>query len=428
MAGSPTLKSVRSEQNPTATLGLEDLELGERTAKVEDSQSAQGSKKACNDVPSTRQPVHPSDPDSHPPDYRPLNIRPLGSTHDASPPLNSKPMAARYELPNRIFLSNHQKPSVVTQRNPYSSLPASRGAFTQKANQHPFSGQRTSPPSADTAPGQPFGRWFGSAPIRVPRPAAQKTRSSSPTKEIRPPPIPVPNAAYSAQSAIVPTRLRSPQPLLLVLDLNGTLLYRPRASSAYQPRPSMRLFLAHCISNYRVLIWSSATPTNVTAICSKIFTQEQRSLLLGEWARDTLDLTPQQYQSKVQVYKRLDRIWGLERMQRAHPVYADGGRWSQKNTLLLDDSVLKASAQPYNAVIVPEFVKGGGDEQKAGTDVLGQVVTYLERARTYDDVSSFVRTQPFRANEGSAGDSNLKSDRIMDSKAECNMETGIVGL
>lgn len=124
-------------------------------------------------------------------------------------------------------------------------------------------------------------------------------------------------------------------------------------------------------------------------------------MLLGEWARDTLDLTSQQYAAKVQVFKRLDRIWNNDSIQRAHPEHVSGGRWSQENTLLLDDSAMKASAQPYNAVVVPEFAKEDSmAKQKEGPDVLGQVVSYLETARMHNDVSSFVRKQPFKVNDG----------------------------
>ncbi|KAL8909632.1 MAG: hypothetical protein Q9207_000130 [Kuettlingeria erythrocarpa] len=258
-----------------------------------------------------------------------------------------------------------------------------------------------------TTPPQLLGRWFGSTPSPQQNPKSPNVRSAAAVHTINPPPTPVPvpvpdpDPAYITMSAIPAIQLPSPQQLLVVLDLNGTLLYRPVASSHYKPRPSLQLFLTHCLANYSLLIWSSATPHNVRTICSRIFTSTERKTLLGEWARDTLDLTPQQYAAKIQVFKRLDRIWNNDSMQRAHPHYLNGGRWSQENTLLLDDSALKASAQPYNAVVVPEFAKGDSiAKQNNGPDVLGQVVSYLETARTHNDVSSFVRKRPFKVNDG----------------------------
>lgn len=118
-------------------------------------------------------------------------------------------------------------------------------------------------------------------------------------------------------------------------------------------------------------------------------------MLLGEWGRDTLGLTSTQYKERVQVYKRLDRIWDNENLQRLHPDSELGETWGQHNTVLVDDSVLKAMAQPFNHVEVPEFVRGGSEKEGRGGDVLEQVVEYLEEARNWSDISGFVRRRPF---------------------------------
>lgn len=125
-------------------------------------------------------------------------------------------------------------------------------------------------------------------------------------------------------------------------------------------------------------------------MCSHIFTPAQRSHLLGEWARDTLGLTAAQYQDRVQVFKNLERIWNDRSLLQPQK----GGRWGQHNTLLIDDSALKASAQPYNHILIPEFVKGG-EREGDGKDVFGKVVGYLEEARRYSDVSAFGRVMRF---------------------------------
>lgn len=123
-------------------------------------------------------------------------------------------------------------------------------------------------------------------------------------------------------------------------------------------------------------------------------------MLLGEWGRNTLGLTCTQYKERVQVYKRLDRIWRNEDLQRLHPDFKGGRRWGQNNTVLIDDSALKASAQPFNHIKVPEYVRGGGEKEGDGRDVLGQVVGYLEEAKKWDNVSGFVRHRPFLLDEG----------------------------
>lgn len=210
-------------------------------------------------------------------------------------------------------------------------------------------------------------------------------------------PAPTPTATYLFLARAPTKVLTMPQPLLLVLDLNGTLLYRPRTATSYRPRPSLQQFLRYCIANHKVLIWSSAMPHNVVTICKGLFTSKQLKMLLGIWGRDTLELTPEQYATRVQVYKRLDRIWTNPAYALKHPLVRSGVRWCQKNTLLLDDSVLKASSQPYNLVEIPEYKKEGSED---GKDVLGQVTAYLEEARTWDNVSSFVRERRFEIDKG----------------------------
>lgn len=227
----------------------------------------------------------------------------------------------------------------------------------------------------------PHGRWTG---------APHKVQSSAP----------VPTPVYLTLAHTAPFLLPSPQRLLLVLDLNGTLLYRSNKKDQFSSRPLLENFLNYALTNHSVLIWSSATPKNVKGMCQKLFTPVQRQLLLGEWGRDTLELTPCQYQERVQVYKRLDRIWCNHSLQCAHPGYGQGERWGQHNTLLIDDSIMKASAQPFNHIEVPEFVHVSREAKKSGKCVLEQVVGYLEYARRWSDVSGFVREMKFAVNEG----------------------------
>ena len=74
---------------------------------------------------------------------------------------------------------------------------------------------------------------------------------------------------------------------------------------------------------------------------------------------------------------------------------------------------MKASAQPYNLVQIPEFVKGGAENRDA-KDVLGQVVGYLEEARSWVNVSAFVRGRRFEVDCG--WEWNWKEKKIMRKK------------
>ncbi|KAI9809586.1 MAG: hypothetical protein M1825_000018 [Sarcosagium campestre] len=257
---------------------------------------------------------------------------------------------------------------------------------------------KASLPAESSTPGKPATQAVG-------RPSGSKSRSrqsrqqealSIPVSvEVPPLPRPIPSEEYLNQSLDKSEYEDLIQPLLLVLDLNGTLLCRNRTKRTITPRPEMRPFLRYIFDKFTVMIWSSATPRNVDEMCRNIFTAKQRKRIVAQWSRDRLGLTKEQYCGKVQVYKNLDQIWQDAQILASHPARATGEVWSQKNTILLDDSIVKAASHPFNILEIPEFIDNAEkslEEQRP----LKQVITYLEQARRQANVSSFIRQSPFR--------------------------------
>lgn len=209
---------------------------------------------------------------------------------------------------------------------------------------------------------------------------------------------PVPTQAYLARATAEPTLLPKPKQLLVILDLNGVLVHRnKRSKTGHKERPDMGVLLDYLFANHHVMVWSSGMPENITAICDKIFTPEQRKALLDIWGRDTLHLPPAIYKEKVQVYKQLTWVWdqgikskasaiGLAAHEEPSPLF------DQSNTVLIDDSVEKAASEPHNLIEVDEFEAQPHEMQ--GT-VLTQVVEYLEKVRWAADVSAWMCKQPF---------------------------------
>ena len=244
---------------------------------------------------------------------------------------------------------------------------------------------------------------------KAPKQAAPK--KSSKKKQPRPVKAPItkppaPTESYLARATTPPVRLQTPQRLLIILDLNGTLLYRGnKGGTGYTPRADLANFLAYCLKHHSLMIWSSATPRNVKELCSKIFRPEERTNLVAEWGRDKLGLSAREYGEKVQVYKRLSKVWEDEAIQKWCPSYTEfegtiwgpGYRewretvWGQHNTLLVDDSAEKARSEPWNLVRVPEFVKVKGGEDAEG--VLAQVAGWIDEAKMWTDVSAFSASQ-----------------------------------
>jgi hypothetical protein len=231
-------------------------------------------------------------------------------------------------------------------------------------------------------------------------------------RDLRQPPnaasggIPDPSPVYLAQalSGPPPSLLPEPRRILIVVDLNGTLLFRPQRHrpSHFVQRPHAQRFLAYCIDTFHVAIWSSARPENVRSMVAQLLTPDQLRRCVVVWARDRFNLSREDYNLRVQCYKRLTRLWNDPHVRAAHPGAAQGSRWDQSNTVLIDDSLEKARSEPYNILQIPEF-EGLHNEP---ANVLPQVHDYLNYLSYQTDVSKFIRTRPFVLNP----DYKLSSD------------------
>ncbi|KAM0713539.1 hypothetical protein Q7P37_010501 [Cladosporium fusiforme] len=223
---------------------------------------------------------------------------------------------------------------------------------------------------------------------------------------------PEPTPSYLQRAQLPPRRLTEPKKLLIILDLNGTLLLRSNRGSNYTPRPNVHPFLSYCLAHHTLIVWSSARPHNVTAMVEQLFTRKQREKLVKVWSREHLRLG-EHYNEKVQVYKQLSWLWEDAEVQASFPPPAsefkveDGWKeppavkWDQSNTVLLDDSMDKAASEPHNLLQIDEFTK----ENKAdGADVLGRVLAYIEGLKWEADVSSAMRNEPFVKGEGDEWD------------------------
>jgi len=207
---------------------------------------------------------------------------------------------------------------------------------------------------------------------------------------------PEPAWTYLKRASFPPRTLDATRPLLVVLDLNGTLLFRKNKRNGFVARGHVAEFLHYLLANHKLLIWSSAKPENVHSICAQLFTPAQLEQLVGIWGRDTLRLTDEQYNQRTQVYKQLSWVWKDHVIQSSVPRGADA-EWNQENTVLIDDSVEKAASEPHNLIEIDEFE---GRPEQMTVDVLGQVVRYLEVLRMERDVSAYMRTKPFVFDEG----------------------------
>lgn len=243
-----------------------------------------------------------------------------------------------------------------------------------------------------------------------PNPAILTPKTTSPSEDDAKPPkprqppslssggIPSPSTHYLTQSLAPPTLLPQPRRILVILDLNGTLLHRPspRRPSHFVERPHARSFLKYCLDTFHLAIWSSARPQNVNNMVAQLLTPDECARCVVVWARDRLGLSGDDYDARVQVYKRLSSLWDDPRVRASHPDAAAGSCWDQSNTVLVDDSREKGRSEPYNILPVPEF----SGLQAESPHVLPQVHDYLNALCFQADVSRYMRENPFRLDSG----------------------------
>ncbi|GJJ08098.1 hypothetical protein Clacol_002306 [Clathrus columnatus] len=163
-----------------------------------------------------------------------------------------------------------------------------------------------------------------------------------------------PSASYLSLSNLISTRSLEPCRKLLILDLNGTLLYRSKYTKnrIIRARPYMATFCSYLFhENVRswldVMVWSSAQPRNVDIMVQTCF-KESKKELKAVWARDTLGLDKRSYNHKVQTIKDLETPWKKLSCPVSH---------SANTTILMDDSPLKTQLQPYNHLCVREYTQ-----------------------------------------------------------------------
>jgi hypothetical protein len=206
--------------------------------------------------------------------------------------------------------------------------------------------------------------------------------------------VPEPSDAYVLRASLAPVTLPAARHILVVMDLNGTLLHRPNRNSPtrFVERPYAREFLRYCVDTFKVVVWSSARPANVTRMCNRLLAPEViAESVVAVWGRNRFGLTQADYEAKVQCYKRLTTVWDSPIVQASHPHAAEGGHWDQSNTVLVDDSLEKARSEPFNCIQVPEFA---GDVAEPGF-ILPQVHDYLNSLCLQGDISAYMHKHPF---------------------------------
>lgn len=236
----------------------------------------------------------------------------------------------------------------------------------------------------------------------------ESSRKSTPRRTVSPPPTPQATDEYLRKAELPPARRRTANKLLVILDLNGTLLVRPRHSQPqkFKRRPGVEALLDYLFDNHVVMIYTSTRPENAQAMLPSLLKLAHLQKLATVWARDRLGLSKEQYNNKVQIYKDLNRVWKDPELQ---SLANSNEPWNQSNTILVDDSYIKATAQPHSLLQVPEFLnnmpKSNGRELQEWREnekaILRSLSSRLEELKWEVDVSRRIRK--WQSNNSSDG-------------------------
>ncbi|CED85217.1 TFIIF-interacting CTD phosphatase, including NLI-interacting factor (involved in RNA polymerase II regulation) [Phaffia rhodozyma] len=270
--------------------------------------------------------------------------------HQWSGPATSSRQHDRFDQPP---LPWHSDGGNGHHQAPHSAAPA-HSAYSDRQTA-PFRQVEHLPADFSTRPHRPSTQTVAATNAASPPSSpGVRSRPSYPTKRRT---VPLPEYFESAKKNPVRLDIPSVERKLVLLDLNGTLVFRPKASAerTFRRRPFVGAFLDYLRARWEVGVWSSAQPHSVTKMVEFLELQggkDSRQLKLV-WARDTFGLTPAEFNQKTETVKDLDVVYKYLDQETS----ADGSsvRYSNESTLLIDDSHTKTGCQPFNHIHVPDY-------------------------------------------------------------------------
>ncbi|TMW82228.1 hypothetical protein EJD97_006463 [Solanum chilense] len=195
-----------------------------------------------------------------------------------------------------------------------------------------------------------------------------------------------------------------PKKKLLVLNLGGLLVHRVHKRDwfsvrTYKPdlvcgnfkvfkRPFCEQFLKFCLERFEVGIWSSAMERNMDAILDNIMVGLKRKLLFVWDQEKCIDSGFKCLEKKEKpiFLKQMKKIW--ENKYNILPFR--GGKFSESNTIMIDDEPHTALINPPNTAIFPTVFKVG-NVKDTFLDPEGDLQKFLDGLVDANDVPTYVK-------------------------------------
>lgn len=191
-----------------------------------------------------------------------------------------------------------------------------------------------------------------------------------------------------------------PKNKLIILDLNGLLVYRirgndktkkiPKSKYDYKIskfkiwiRPNTKDFLKYCLLHFNVAIWSTAQIHNILPLIDLLFDEEDKEKIVFIWGQS--ECTPSGKFSSINkhkelVFKETSKIWD------------EFPQYNETNTLLIDDDEYKAERNvPFTAIHPNSWVGDEDDNFLSNT----KLISWLEDLKNSETVAEFVKDNLF---------------------------------
>ena len=152
--------------------------------------------------------------------------------------------------------------------------------------------------------------------------------------------------------------------ILLILDLDETLIYASEDSDGFTPdfkvcgynvvkRPYLEEFLINCSVNFRIAIWSSASDDYVQEVVNRIMPDSVKPEFI--WGRSKATYRPTTGSVQYE-YPELNHYHYIKRLKKVKRL-----GFRLERTLMVDDSEHKLCENYGNAIYVIEF-RGEADD------------------------------------------------------------------
>ncbi|XP_009353020.2 probable C-terminal domain small phosphatase [Pyrus x bretschneideri] len=150
-------------------------------------------------------------------------------------------------------------------------------------------------------------------------------------------------------------------------------------------RPFCEEFMQFCFERFEVGIWSSAQEKNVDGVLDWVMGKLRRRLSFVWDQHECTDsgLKSLENKNKPLFLKELDKVWSYF-----------CGKYSESDTLFIDDKPYKALLNPPNTGIFLESYDAENDNDKE-LDPKGELGKYLDGLADAKDVQIYVKGNPF---------------------------------